>query len=222
MSKSTKIIAALGVIAGLGVAALPLGAFAETQDVDVKITVKSSVSITIDQDTEEEIDNPDFDPSQPEDPVTNPKTIKINTQNVVGEMENNDVLELADQTTIKVTTNDAAGYTISVKDKDSDTNLNLAGGSDTFAAFASTVASLPSKGHNDDTKAGWGIKSADATNTDFSTGYMGVTAANQVLRTKAGVASQDETKVSYAFVSKMTQTPGVYSDTITYTATANE
>ena len=217
MSKSTKIIAALGVIAGLGVAALPLGAFAESQDVDVKITVKSSVSIAVE---ENDIPNPNFDPTQPEDPTTNPRTIKAN--DVVGEMENNDVLEIAGGTTVKVTTNDAAGYIISVKDKDSDTNLNLAGGSDTFGAFASSIATLPAKGHNDDTKAGWGIKSAQATNVSFSGGYMGVTAANQEIRRKAGTANQDETSISYAFVSKVTQTPGVYSDTITYTATANE
>ena len=50
MTKSTKIIAALGVIAGLGVAALPIGAFAaSTQEVTVKVNIDSSISLGVDQ-----------------------------------------------------------------------------------------------------------------------------------------------------------------------------
>lgn len=49
MSKTTKIIAALGVVAGLGVAALPAFTFAETVtgDVDVVVEVQPAIAMTI-------------------------------------------------------------------------------------------------------------------------------------------------------------------------------
>lgn len=49
MSKTTKIIAALGVVAGLGVAALPAFTFAETVtgDVDVIVEVEPAIAMTI-------------------------------------------------------------------------------------------------------------------------------------------------------------------------------
>ncbi len=49
MSKTTKIIAALGVVAGLGVAALPAFTFAEstTGDVDVIVEVSPAIAMTI-------------------------------------------------------------------------------------------------------------------------------------------------------------------------------
>lgn len=46
--KITKVIAALGVVAGLGIAALPLSSYAETGTVDVKVTVAGNFTITND------------------------------------------------------------------------------------------------------------------------------------------------------------------------------
>lgn len=46
MSKMTKVIAALGVVAGLGVAALPLSSYAATGSVGVKVAVDSSISLS--------------------------------------------------------------------------------------------------------------------------------------------------------------------------------
>ena len=47
MTKSTKIVAALGVVAGLGIAALPLGTFAAeaSKNVEVELTVDSAINI---------------------------------------------------------------------------------------------------------------------------------------------------------------------------------
>lgn len=53
MSKMAMSIAVLGVVAGLGVAAMPLSSYAATlpasQDVDVTVTVNNSLGLTVDQ-----------------------------------------------------------------------------------------------------------------------------------------------------------------------------
>jgi len=58
MKKSTKIVAALGIAAGIGIAALPLGTFAlnpdatspATKDVEVELTISSGVGIASSKD----------------------------------------------------------------------------------------------------------------------------------------------------------------------------
>lgn len=94
MTKSTKIIAALGVIAGLGVAALPIGAFAaSTQEVTVKVNIDSSISLGVDQ-------------------AMTQVTMAPNQANTTSL-----------KTKLTVATNNAAGYKLEVKDKDADTSL---------------------------------------------------------------------------------------------------
>ena len=81
MTKTTKIIAALGVVAGIGVAALPISSFAaSTQDVTVRVTIGSSIAVGVDQDTTEVTMSPN---------QTDASTLK---------------------TKVTVTTNNAAGY----------------------------------------------------------------------------------------------------------------
>jgi len=91
MSKSTKIIAALGVAAGLGVAALPFGAFAleigtkpgpVTTDVELEVTVNSAIAIAADA----------------------AKVSKTMTPNAAD----------SGTSTLTVSTNDTDGYTLSV------------------------------------------------------------------------------------------------------------
>ncbi len=94
MTKTTKIIAALGVVAGIGVAALPISSFAaSTQDVTVRVTIGSSIAVGVDQDTTEVTMSPN---------QTDTSTLK---------------------TKVTVTTNNATGYQLQVKDKDTDTGL---------------------------------------------------------------------------------------------------
>lgn len=50
MSKSTKVIAALGVVAGLGVAVAPLSAFAATRVDNLQVTVNTSCTVADDTD----------------------------------------------------------------------------------------------------------------------------------------------------------------------------
>lgn len=103
MTKSTKVIAALGIIAGLGVAALPISSFAAGQEVTVKVNVGESVSIS----------------GGDQDGTTQ------SGQNATTEisMNANEVNTTGLKSKIKAATNAAKGYKLTVKDKDTDTSL---------------------------------------------------------------------------------------------------
>ena len=112
MTKSTKIVAALGVVAGLGIAALPLGTFAATdsKNVEVELTVQSAINISSSSDSK---CSATMLPGQ-----TATCTAKIG-----------------------YATNNAAGMTLTLKDADTDTNLVHADDSTaTIATGADAVA----------------------------------------------------------------------------------
>ena len=201
MSKSTKIIAALGVVAGLGVATLPLSSFAaSTGDVNVKVEVGSTISMTID------------DADRSTTPLE--KTVQ---------MDNNDTDESL-TASIKVTTNDADGYILTVKDKAGDgaaLQPTLGTNSQTIPAF--TVKQTDLSALVTDTY-GWGMKAANANSnatvaTAFSGGYGFVTDADQAVVTVSGSAAEDETTITYGIVTKDDQVADTYSTLITYTVT---
>lgn len=96
MSKITKAIAALGVVAGLGVAALPLSSYAAQTTVPVKATIDASLSISTSAE-------------------------EVSVENVIagGEIEYSDL-------TVTVATNvggTADDYDLTIKDSDSITAL---------------------------------------------------------------------------------------------------
>lgn len=202
MSKSTKIIAALGVVAGLGVAALPLSSFAaETGDVNVKVTVGSTISMTID----------DADRST----VPLEKAVT---------MDNNDV-DSSLTASIKVTTNDENGYILTVKDKAGDgAALKPTSASNTQTIPAFTVKQTDLSALTTDTY-GWGMMATNANSsatvsTAFSGGYGFVTDTDQAVVTVDGTAAEDETTITYGIVTKDDQVADTYSNIITYTVTA--
>ncbi len=149
MSKMTKTIAALGVVAGLGVAALPLSSYAAevtntgaTQagvDVTFQATVGNSISITASE-----------------------GTVSIN--NLIA---NQDVAEAS--TDITVATNNAAGYQLRIKDKDS--TLALMPAADGTAA--GIAAGVPTKGTN-----AWGFKASSDDITVDITDYTAIKTKN--------------------------------------------
>src|SRR5574344_424052 len=144
MSKSTKIIAALGIAAGLGVAALPLSSFAaldlngvngdaKTMDVTVSATVGSSVAIAVNAATE-------------------PATINL-TANASG----------TSTSKVEYATNSSTGLTLSLKDKDTDLNLK-SGDTDVIPAAAAVAAGTSAwniTGGTSVCQAGAAITSAD-------------------------------------------------------------
>ncbi len=111
MSNITKTIAALGVVAGLGVAALPLSSYAaQSNDVTVRANVESNIAVSA-ADTLVDLGN-------------------IISGGPIAE----------GKTTVTVTTNANKGYTLKIADADNETAMtNLSGGLDKIPAGAPAV-----------------------------------------------------------------------------------
>lgn len=86
MSKMTKTIAALGVVAGLGVAALPLSSYAATQQMDVSANVLGSIAVSTSVDGEAgakgTLSLGDVTPGSAV--VTKPVTVTVSTNSAAG------------------------------------------------------------------------------------------------------------------------------------------
>lgn len=196
MTKSTKIIAALGVATGLGIAALPMGSiFADTllplnytgaqTSAEVKVKLKVSEAIAI---------------------ATNKTVCGDDVTMVV--KTNGSCKHL-----IAGGTNSKNGFTISVKDKDTDLALVNTNGS--------TAATAKIAAHDGDVNAtagtyGWSIKGGDQ---DFQNAKAIKATAQSVLKTTA--AADKETEMTYNFATLPNQEVGTYEDTIVYTIAAN-
>lgn len=130
--------------------------------------------------------------------------------------------------TVTVATNNSTGYNLSLAD--SDTNTNLVNGANNVAAHNGTFASPTALGANS-----WGYRVVSAggfgasaysaeTNSGSSTStWAGVpsSATPQQLKTTASTTAGDATTVWYGVKVDTTKPSGVYSDTVTYTATTN-
>lgn len=204
MTKSTKIIAALGVAAGLGIAALPAGSiFAQTlTPLDLTTNTKQSQNVTVS--------------------LTVGEAITLGVQNVKcattdGAADAGAEVSLTVKATgscshaVAGSTNAAAGYTLSVKDADTNTALMLDGGAD--IAQNKIVAQGGALG-GDPWVAGWNLSGGDlAANT-------AITTANQTVKSRA-TAGEDEFTMTYNFATRADQNAGLYKDVITYTIAKN-
>jgi len=129
--------------------------------------------------------------------------------------------------TVTVSTNNATGYNLKLSNADATTTL-LSGGGGTFAAHAGTFAAPTAlaadtwgyavAGGNFD--ASYAAESSSTTSTSKWAGVPAL-ASPQTLKTTASVASGDTTTVWYAAKASAGKTPGLYTDTVTYTATTN-
>lgn len=165
-------------IAALGVIALPLASYA-ANSADVTLNVNINSAIGL------TVDN-----------ATKSVDMNIN--------ETNETMK----STVTVTTNNAAGYKINVKDKDSSTAL--VNGAGTGAATIPAKDGAPVAG-----TAGWGIKGGDITT------YKAVTAADVTFKTTAAPANAEQTVFTYGVATAADQKSGTYTDTIVFTAVAN-
>ena len=205
MTKSTKIIAALGVAAGLGIAALPAGSiFAQSSltPLDLTTNTKQSQNVTVS--------------------LTVGEAITLGVQNVKcattdGAADAGAEVSLTVKATgscshaVAGSTNAAAGYTLSVKDADTNTALMLDGGAD--IAQNKIVAQGGALG-GDPWVAGWNLSGGDlAANT-------AITTANQTVKSRA-TAGEDEFTMTYNFATRVDQNAGLYKDVITYTIAKN-
>lgn len=130
--------------------------------------------------------------------------------------------------TVSVSTNNAAGYTLTLAD--TDTNTDLVNGANTITAHAGTQASPTALANNT-----WGYRivsvggfgagaySAETDNASSTSTWAGVpsSAAPNTIKTTATTATADTTTVWYGVRATTAKPNGVYTDTVTYTATTN-
>lgn len=226
MSKSTKVIAALGVVAGLGVAALPAFTYAASTSGAVKLEaeVTSGIAITIHSNGDaKDTTYYDADPTNAGnmgDPKvnTNTKYVKAedlftNWSSAKTSLSQNDKKEDA-TSTVTVYTNSNGGYTLTVNDED-EVNA-LKSGDDSIAAMSESNAI-------DAGNAAWGLKvdgdhavaAAKSYNAVPVKSADGLKIAEASQKTTGGTA----TTVTYGVSTAADQPTGTYSDVIVFTAT---
>lgn len=131
---------------------------------------------------------------------------------------------------VTVGTNASTGYTLTLKDSDTDTNL--VSGSDTITPSAGTqavpvVRALGTWGYRVDGIGGFGAGPTSAENSAASSSYTfaGVPASNQAANTIASSVNAANpavvTKVWYGVRLDTTTPSGTYTDLVVYTATTN-
>lgn len=192
MSKYAKIIAALGVITGLGIASLPVATFAApialdgsvpaTQNVVVQLTVGDAVAVSADNGT---ANGGNAAPNQAKNATSG----------------------------ISYATNAANGMVVNVKDVDEDTNMTVSGHTGTVAGTdviaAGTTGSTAGSGS-------WSIKggllTADTTMVKQSETALKVAESNGPVNTNLNM--------TYNIATGGSQLPGTYQDTIVYTVVA--
>ena len=128
--------------------------------------------------------------------------------------------------TVTVNTNSSTGWTLTLSD--ADTNTNLVFGANTMAAHSGTQASPTALANNTwgyriDSVGGFGAGPtvAETNNASSTTTWAGVpsSASPNTIKTSGTTATNDTTTVWYGVRTTSSQPSGVYTDTVTYTAT---
>lgn len=200
MSNLSKTIAILGVVAGLGVAALPLSSYAAdpvSKDVGVTLKIDDKLTIEADKDTTD------------------------NKVDLTGEGHTGAV-------NVTVVTNNQTGYNLNLKGSatTNPTSLTSQNGDQieaTTGTFAAPAALSTSK-----SEWGYSVANTNANNTteltQFADGvYAGVSAAGQeiVNVSKPTGENGDKTTVTFAASIADGQPAGTYDGQVTFTATNN-
>ncbi len=182
---TTRIIKALGIVAALGVSTMPLASYAAdnaTAEATVNVTINEAISMTIDQ-------------------TNNSVTLDPNGSDTA-----------SIQHIVKVSTNAKGGYSLTLKDKDTDTNLTLSGTS--FAIPTSDTA--PDTGGKT-----WGVKNGTTWLAMPKSTETAISLKTAEALTGSTVYVNDSTTVTYGVAVDETLASGTYTDTVVYTATAN-
>jgi hypothetical protein len=131
--------------------------------------------------------------------------------------------------TLTVSTNDTLGYTLQIADSDATTTLT-SGGNTIPASSGSqgtpVAQSANTWGYRVDSVGGFGAgptsgQSSAAISGTIKFAGMPANSSPNTIKTTATTASNDTTTVWYGVAANTSQPTGTYSDTITYTATAN-
>jgi hypothetical protein len=131
--------------------------------------------------------------------------------------------------TVTVSTNDPSGYTLALAETGA--SSNLVSGSDTIPPSSGTQASPVAMsantwGYRVDGVGGFGAgptsgQSSAAISGSIKFAAVPVTASPNTLKTTSGTASSDTTTVWYGVAANTSQPIGTYTNSVTYTATAN-
>lgn len=218
MSKTTKVIAALGVVAGLGVAALPAFTYAAevAGQVQIDVVVPDAIAMTIEGNndttlggvsvftpaTATEIGDYDTTDGTAYD-AANLQTSGSKTELLPNAVSNDATFK----SVITVFTN-ASGYSLVLEDGDD--NNALVNGSATIPATSTTTLTAGT--------SAWGYKVGSSA-TDWLAVPVNGSAAN-IKANGQSVATGDETEVYYGVATSATQAAGTYTDTVVYTATS--
>lgn len=216
MTKSKTILAGLGVVAALGVAALPLCSYASSTvagEVELSVEVNEAIAMTI-------LGNGDSGTAGVD--TYTPTGASTIDGHAVGTLYDSTDLQAssstvsilpnsADTTTatsaVTVYTNAAAGFTLSVKDADSTTAL---------VHSTDNTATIPAGTTITAGTAAWGYKGGSVTN------FAAITATDASVYTQNAPTSGGQTiNMTYGVSTSSDQKTGTYSDTIIYTATTN-
>lgn len=131
--------------------------------------------------------------------------------------------------TLTVSTNDSLGYTLQIADTDATTTL-VSGGNTISASPGSQTTPLAQAanawGYRVDGVGGFGAGPTSGQNSAAISGTikfagMPANSSPNTIKTTSTTASNDTTTVWYGVTADTTQPTGTYSDSVTYTATAN-
>lgn len=131
--------------------------------------------------------------------------------------------------TVTVSTNDSSGYALTLSD--TDTTTTLVSGSNTIPASTGSqttpiVQATNTWGYAVQSLGGFNTTGYAAANSAAISGTlkfagMPSSASPNTLKTTSGTATNDTTTVWYAVAANTSQPSGIYTDSVTYTATAN-
>ncbi len=192
MSKMSKAIVALGVVAGLGVAAMPLSSYAansDTKQAQVQVEVGGSISLALSGTAPTAEGEPGW--------IAASNTLDLGKAIINGDV----VSGVIDAT---VTSNDPIGYTLTMY------------ATDEGIMKGSTGASIPNA-KPEQGKAGWGYKT---TGDEYTAMPLQATPASIATATAGTGALNAKTSVTFGVSVDDTIPEGTYTGTVVFTATA--
>ena len=227
--KSTKIIAAAGVVAGLGVAALPAMTFATAEvkgKVNITADVQDAIAMTIKGNgdgatTPVDVYNPtganqninghDTTSATPYAGTETEAQLQASSSTLSILPNSENLTEATSQ--IKVWTNAIAGYHLSITAGADGVDLVRTGATATAGSYASEdkieANATISAGTNH-----WGYKVNSGS-------FAAITTGDVTIHTTSAPAAGDTTDVTYGVSTLGAQNQGTYTGTVIYTATTN-
>ncbi|MBR5620924.1 hypothetical protein IKW75_00320 [Candidatus Saccharibacteria bacterium] len=225
-----KLAVGLGLAAGFGASILPMATYADdvvsdTDTLDVQVRVATIISMQLESHSTLGTRTTDCDSR---DIVVDETTGDItddgctNVSDLDNQVKTTLLPSSADTssmyTDIYVTTNSGRGYVLTLADADTNASLRLPNDTDTIAP----ISSLPVGGTN----PGWAIHIAGDQSGDVDVWRAMPISTGTPITVKSYSATRetvtrDKSTVTYGVATSSSQGSGLYTDTVTYTATAN-